>query len=198
MLTRVTGDRTVLGVDVGGSHVKAKLSTSGEERRFDSGPELTAQQMVDGVRGADERLELRRESRSASRRPCGTDESSPEPVNLGPGWVGFDFEQAFGKPTKVINDAAMQALGSYEGGKMLFLGLGTGLGSALVVDGRRGAARARAPAVPQGDLRGLRRRARPRAARQEELARGGRRDRRPPERRWSPTTSSSAAATPRS
>jgi polyphosphate glucokinase len=58
-----------------------------------------------------------------------------EPVNLGTGWVGFDFEQAFGRPTKVINDAAMQALGSYEGGKMLFLGLGTGLGSALVVDG---------------------------------------------------------------
>jgi polyphosphate glucokinase len=58
-----------------------------------------------------------------------------EPVNLGSGWVGFDFEEAFGKPTKVINDAAMQALGSYEGGKMLFLGLGTGLGSALVVDG---------------------------------------------------------------
>jgi polyphosphate glucokinase len=57
-----------------------------------------------------------------------------EPVNIGPGWVGFDFEQAFGKPTKVVNDAAMQALGSYEGGKMLFLGLGTGLGSALVVE----------------------------------------------------------------
>jgi polyphosphate glucokinase len=58
-----------------------------------------------------------------------------EPVNLGTGWVGFDFEGAFGKPTKVVNDAVMQALGSYEGGKMLFLGLGTGLGSALVVDG---------------------------------------------------------------
>ena len=58
-----------------------------------------------------------------------------EPVNLGSGWVGFDFEAAFGKPTKVVNDAAMQALGSYDGGKMLFLGLGTGLGSALVVDG---------------------------------------------------------------
>ena len=58
-----------------------------------------------------------------------------EPVNLGPGWVGFDFDAAFGKPTKVVNDAAMQALGSYEGGTMLFLGLGTGLGSALVVDG---------------------------------------------------------------
>lgn len=58
-----------------------------------------------------------------------------EPVNLGTGWVGFDFQQAFTKPTKVVNDAAMQALGSYEGGKMLFLGLGTGLGSALVVNG---------------------------------------------------------------
>ena len=59
-----------------------------------------------------------------------------EPVNLGRGWVGFDFEAAFGKPTKVVNDAAMQALGSYEGGKMLFLGLGTGLGSALIDDGK--------------------------------------------------------------
>jgi len=58
-----------------------------------------------------------------------------DPVNLGPGWIGFDFSEAFGKPTKVINDAAMQALGSYEGGKMLFLGLGTGLGTALVIDG---------------------------------------------------------------
>src|SRR5437867_1496183 len=58
-----------------------------------------------------------------------------DPVNLGPGWVRFDYEGAFGKPTKVVNDAAMQALGDYDGGKMLFLGLGTGLGSALVVDG---------------------------------------------------------------
>jgi predicted NBD/HSP70 family sugar kinase len=58
-----------------------------------------------------------------------------EPVNLGPGWVGFDFEAAFAKPTKVINDAAMQALGSYEGGRMLFLGLGTGLGSTMIVEG---------------------------------------------------------------
>ena len=58
-----------------------------------------------------------------------------EPVNLGKGWVGFDYEAAFGKPTKVVNDAAMQALGSYEGGKMLFIGLGTGLGSALVANG---------------------------------------------------------------
>ena len=58
-----------------------------------------------------------------------------EPVNLGDGWVGFDFEAAFGKPTKVVNDAVMQAVGSYEGGRMLFLGLGTGLGSAMIVDG---------------------------------------------------------------
>lgn len=66
--------------------------------------------------------------------PVHTSRVLAEPVNLGPGWVGFDFEAAFGKPTKVVNDAAMQALGSYEGGKMLFLGLGTGLGSALVVE----------------------------------------------------------------
>jgi polyphosphate glucokinase len=69
--------------------------------------------------------------------PAAIRDGSPvlEPVNLGKGWVGFDFEKAFGVPTKVVNDAAMQALGSYEGGKMLFLGLGTGLGSTLVVDG---------------------------------------------------------------
>src|ERR1019366_3149080 len=58
-----------------------------------------------------------------------------EPANLGEGWVGFDFEEAFGHPTKVVNDAVMQGLGSYEGGRMLFLGLGTGLGSALIIDG---------------------------------------------------------------
>ena len=74
-------------------------------------------------------------SRSAFRRRCTAAGCVTEPVNLGKGWVGFDFAAAFGKPTKVINDAAMQALGSYDGGTMLFLGLGTGLGSTLIVDG---------------------------------------------------------------
>lgn len=127
----MTGERTVLGVDVGGSHVKAKLSTSGEERRFDSGPKLTAQQMVDGLRELTSDWDYDVISIGIPA-PVREGRVQSEPVNLGPGWAGFDFEQAFGKPTKVVNDAAMQALGSYEGGKMLFLGLGTGLGTALI------------------------------------------------------------------
>ena len=124
----------VLAVDVGGSHVKEVLNGLDERRRFASGHELTAEQMVAGV------LE-----QTADWEYVGVSVGVPapvvygkvvrEPVNLGPGWVGFDFEAAFGKPTKVINDAAMQALGSYDGGRMLFLGLGTGLGTTLVIDG---------------------------------------------------------------
>jgi polyphosphate glucokinase len=124
----------VLAVDVGGSRVKARTSTGTERRRFASGPELTARQMVDGV------LELTKDwawdvVSVGIPTPIHSGRPIVEPINLGDGWVGFDYEAAFGKPTKVINDAAMQALGSYEGGRMLFLGLGTGLGSALVVDG---------------------------------------------------------------
>jgi polyphosphate glucokinase len=130
----VTGERTVLGVDVGGSHVKAKLSTGGERRRFDSGPKLSAQQLVDGLRELTADWEYDVVSIGIPA-PVRDGRVEAEPVNLGPGWVGFDFEQALGKPTKVVNDAVMQALGTYEGGKMLFLGLGTGLGSTLV-DGR--------------------------------------------------------------
>ena len=121
----------MLGVDVGGSHVKAKLSTSGEERRFDSGPKLTAQQMVDGLRKLTSDWDYDVISIGIPA-PVREGRVQSEPVNLGPGWAGFDFERVFGKPTKVVNDAAMQALGSYEGGKMLFLGLGTGLGTALI------------------------------------------------------------------
>jgi polyphosphate glucokinase len=124
----------VLGVDVGGSHVKAKLSTGGERRRFDSGPKLSAQQLVDGLRELTADWEYDVVSIGIPA-PVRDGRVETEPVNLGPGWVGFDFEQALGKPTKVVNDAVMQALGTYEGGKMLFLGLGTGLGSTLV-DGR--------------------------------------------------------------
>jgi polyphosphate glucokinase len=130
----VTGERTVLGVDVGGSHVKAKLSTGGERRRFDSNPKLSAQQLVDGLRELTAGWEYDVVSIGIPA-PVRDGRVEAEPVNLGPGWVGFDFEQALGKPTKVVNDAVMQALGTYEGGKMLFLGLGTGLGSTLV-DGR--------------------------------------------------------------
>jgi polyphosphate glucokinase len=130
----VTGERTVLGVDVGGSHVKAKLSSTGEERRFDSGSDLSAQQMVDGLRKLTADWDFDAVSIGVPA-PVRNGRVESEPVNLGTGWVGFDFEQALGKPTKVVNDAVMQALGSYEGEKMLFLGLGTGLGSTLV-DGR--------------------------------------------------------------
>jgi polyphosphate glucokinase len=127
-------DPVVLAVDVGGSHVKALASNEREARRFDSGPKLTAEQMVAGV------LEVAKGWRwdvvsVGIPAPVHGGKPVAEPVNLGSGWVGFDYDGAFGAPTKVVNDAAMQAIGSYEGGRMLFLGLGTGLGSALVVDG---------------------------------------------------------------
>jgi polyphosphate glucokinase len=128
-------DQKVLAVDVGGSHVKLLVSSGGSEpRRFASGPELGPQETV-------ERVAALTSDWSHDTVSIGVPalvragHIVAEPVNLGTGWVGFDLQEAFGKPTKVINDAAMQALGSYDGGKMLFLGLGTGLGSALVVDG---------------------------------------------------------------
>jgi polyphosphate glucokinase len=120
-----------MGVDVGGSHVKAKLSSTGEERRFDSGSDLSARQMVDGLRELTADWDFDAVSIGVPA-PVRNGRVESEPVNLGTGWAGFDFEQALGKPTKVVNDAVMQALGSYEGDKMLFLGLGTGLGSTLV------------------------------------------------------------------
>ena len=128
------GGRRILAIDVGGTHVKVMLSTAPEKREFVSGPELTAAQMVAGVR------ELTKDwayDVVAMGYPGPVVHNRPliEPHNLGPGWVGFDFKKAFKKPVRIVNDAAMQALGSYEGGRMLFLGLGTGLGSAMVVDG---------------------------------------------------------------
>jgi polyphosphate glucokinase len=124
----------VLAVDVGGSHVKLLASGEDERRRFESGPELTPERMVAGVRAAAEGWNWDVVSVGVPA-PVKDNQVAAEPMNLGGGWLGFDFEQAFGKPTKLMNDAAMQALGSYEGGKMLFLGLGTGLGTALVHDG---------------------------------------------------------------
>jgi len=128
-------ERRILAVDVGGSHVKLLVSgDEGEPRRFESGPGLTAQEMVAGVTALTGDWTYDVVSVGVPS-PVHAGRIAADPVNLGPGWVGFDFERAFGRPTKLVNDAAMQALGSYEGGKMLFLGLGTGLGSALVVDG---------------------------------------------------------------
>ena len=123
----------ILVVDVGGSHVKIRASSAEEIRRAPSGSTATPQQIVDRILElADgwsfEVITLGYPGEVRGGRP------SLEPNHLGRGWVGFDFQSAFGRPVKIINDAAMQALGSYQGGRMLFLGLGTGLGSAMVVD----------------------------------------------------------------
>jgi len=130
----VAEERVVLAVDVGGSHVKALTSKESERRRFKSGPELTAEQMVAGVLKAVDGWSWDVASVGIPT-PVRGGKVVAEPVNLGEGWVGFDFEGALGKPTKVVNDATMQAVGSYEGGRMLFLGLGTGLGSTMITDG---------------------------------------------------------------
>ena len=131
-MTSVPDDPRVLAVDVGGSHVKVLLSDGAERRRFVSGPELTPQQMVDGVLGLTKDWEYDVVSVGVPTQVRGG-RVVHDPANLGTGWAGFDFEKAFGKPTKLVNDAAMQALGSYEGGRMLFLGFGTGLGAAMIV-----------------------------------------------------------------
>jgi polyphosphate glucokinase len=126
---------TVLAIDVGGSHVKALVSdVAGEPRRFSSGKRLRADVMVEKVLALVEGWSYDVVSVGVPAQ-VRAGRVVHEPVNLGKGWVGFDYERAFGRPTAVVNDAAMQALGSYEGGRMLFLGLGTGLGSAMVVDG---------------------------------------------------------------
>ena len=124
----------VLVVDVGGTHVKILATGQTEKREFVSGPKLTARQMAAKVK----RLARGWHYEVVSigyPGPVMHDRVVAEPHNLGSGWVGFDFKRAFGRPVRVVNDAAMQALGSYKGGKMLFLGLGTGLGTALIVDG---------------------------------------------------------------
>src|SRR5215813_5559992 len=124
----------ILVIDVGGTHVKILASGEHEPRKISSGPAMTPKQMVAGVR------ELARGWRFDAVSigypgPVLHGHPIADPHHLGRGWVGFDFRKAFGCPVKIINDAAMQALGSYRGGRMLFLGLGTGLGSAMIVDG---------------------------------------------------------------
>jgi polyphosphate glucokinase len=125
---------SVLAIDVGGSHVKALVSGEVEPRRAESGPTFTAEQMAAAVRTLADGWTWEVVSVGVPA-PVHGGRIVHDPVNLGEGWVGFDFAAAFGKPTRVVNDAAMQALGSYDGGTMLFLGLGTGLGSALITDG---------------------------------------------------------------
>ena len=124
----------VLVIDVGGTNVKILATGQTEPRRFPSGPTLTPQQMVAGVKKLAkdwkyDAVSMGYPGMVVRNRPVA------EPHNLGHGWMGFDFEAAFKRPVKIVNDAAMQALGSYKGGKMLFLGLGTGLGSTMIVDG---------------------------------------------------------------
>jgi polyphosphate glucokinase len=124
----------VLVVDIGGTHVKVHVTGQKTPREFPSGPTLTAEQMVEGVKTV--AAEWKYDAVSIGYPgPVLSGRPLMEPRHLGPGWVGFDYRAAFGCPVKVINDAAMQALGSYCGGKMLFLGLGTGLGSTMIVDG---------------------------------------------------------------
>src|SRR6476469_11214699 len=125
---------SVLAVDVGGSHVKVLVADEPAPRRADSGPRMTAEEMVAAVRRLADGWTWERVSVGIPA-PVHAGRLAVDPVNLGKGWAGFDFAEAFGTPTRVVNDAAMQALGSYEGGTMLFLGLGTGLGSAFVEAG---------------------------------------------------------------
>lgn len=129
-----TARQTILTIDVGGSHVKVMTNKDRAKREFVSGSHLSAKTMVKEVKKLTsdwsyDVISLGYPGVVVRNRPLA------EPHNLGRGWAGFDFEKAFGRPTHVVNDALMQALGSYEGGRMLFLGLGTGLGSAMIIDG---------------------------------------------------------------
>ncbi len=123
----------VLAVDIGGTNVKFLAQGRREPRKFPSGSTLTPAAMVAGVLAAAKDWTF---DAVAVGYPGPVVQGKPllEPKNLGRGWIGFDYAGKFGKPTRLINDAAMQALGSYEGGRMLFLGLGTGLGTTLIVD----------------------------------------------------------------
>lgn len=124
----------VLVIDVGGTHIKILATGKTTPRKFDSGPKMDAAQMVSIVKKNSSDWQYEAVSMGYPG-PVLNGKPMAEPHNLAPGWVGFDFEAAFGKPVKILNDAAMQALGSYQGGKMLFLGLGTGLGTTMIVDG---------------------------------------------------------------
>ena len=124
----------ILSIDIGGTHVKVLARGQHESRKATSGPTMTPRRMVAAVKKLTsdwsyDVVSMGYPGPVVHLRPIA------EPKNLGRGWVGFDFRKAFAKPVRIVNDAAMQALGSYQGGRMLFLGLGTGLGSAMIVDG---------------------------------------------------------------
>ncbi|MGA7922694.1 MAG: ROK family protein [Thermoplasmata archaeon] len=133
--TELPPNPRVLVIDIGGSHVKVLVTGKTRPRRAISGAGMTPQEMV---------TKVRRLSRGWAFDVVSIGYPGPvvhgrpvhDPPNLGPGWLGFDFGKAFRRPVKVLNDAAMQALGSYQGGRMLFLGLGTGLGAAMIIDGQ--------------------------------------------------------------
>ena len=129
-----TNDPKVLVIDVGGTHVKLLMTGQKEPTKFVSGPRMTAALAVRDIKQAVKGWKFDCVS-IGYPGPIINSHPLREPHNLGGGWMGMDFAKAFGHPVKVINDAAMQALGSYKGGKMLFLGLGTGLGSAMISDG---------------------------------------------------------------
>ena len=126
--------RSTLSVDIGGTRMKMLASGQTEPRRGETGPAMTPQALVEAVQKMTADWEYEAISIGYPGQ-VGPDGPRSEPGNLGPGWVGFNFAAAFGKPVRIMNDAAMQALGSYDGGRMLFLGLGTGLGSSLISDG---------------------------------------------------------------
>lgn len=123
----------VLVIDIGGTKIKALASGETEPRRIASGKRMMPAKMVEAIKELTQDWKYRVVS-IGYPGPVGNHGPRSEPGNLGPGWVGFDFAAAFECPVRIINDAAMQALGSYEGGRMLFLGLGTGLGSALIAE----------------------------------------------------------------
>jgi polyphosphate glucokinase len=132
--TAMTGEaQTVLAIDIGGSHVKIMTSNGQEERRAASGPGMDAAAMADAVEKLADGIAYDVIA-IGYPGPVIHNRIFAEPHNLAKGWVGFDFAKRFGKPVRIVNDALMQAIGSYEGGRMLFLGLGTGLGAAMIVD----------------------------------------------------------------
>jgi len=133
-MTTSTPPKKILVIDIGGTNLKVLATGRRTMEKFASGPKMTPQAMTADILAGTAGWEYDAIS-IGYPGPVKNERPIVEPFNLGKGWVKFDYEKAFGKPVKVINDAAMQALGSYEGGRMLFLGLGTGLGSALVIDG---------------------------------------------------------------
>jgi polyphosphate glucokinase len=133
-MKKMSASKTILSIDVGGTHVKVMTDKKRIKRDFASGPGLTAKSMVAQVKQLTKDWSYDMVS-VGYPGPVVRNRPLNEPHNLGSGWKGFDFSRAFGRPTQVVNDALMQALGGYRGGKMLFLGLGTGLGSAMIADG---------------------------------------------------------------